>query len=95
MEILDDREEDADNDGLGEAVEEDTHGTSDLTYDTDGDTFGDGFELDRGRSPGDEADFPTGQILFAWGSNDSGQTTIPPGWAKSSRWQQVVRTILP
>lgn len=79
VEILDDREEDADNDGLREAEEEDTHGTSDLTYDTDGDSFGDGFELDRGTLPGDDADFPTGQILFAWGSNDSGQTTIPPG----------------
>ncbi|RYD24402.1 MAG: hypothetical protein EOP88_00310 [Verrucomicrobiaceae bacterium] len=74
----DDRNEDADRDGLTEAEEEDIHGSSDTTYDTDGDGFGDGFEISRGTSPTGAASFPSGQILVAWGSHDHGQLGQPP-----------------
>ena len=40
--LTDDREEDFDGDGLTEAQEEDIHGTSDLTADSDGDGYTDG-----------------------------------------------------
>lgn len=76
--LLDDRSEDADKDGLTEADEEDIHGTSDTAYDTDGDGFGDGFEISRGTSPTGPASFPSGQMLVAWGNGDHGQVGQPP-----------------
>jgi hypothetical protein len=78
LQFLDDRQEDADGDGLSEE-EEDLTGTSDTIYDVDGDGFGDGFERDRGTSPTDGADFLTGRIVVAWGSRDRAQTTVPAG----------------
>jgi alpha-tubulin suppressor-like RCC1 family protein len=78
LRLLDDRQEDADGDGLSEE-EEDLAGTSDAIYDMDGDGFGDGFERDRGTVPTDATDFPTGRILVAWGSRDKAQTTVPAG----------------
>lgn len=77
IQFLDDRSEDADADGLTEAQEEDINQTSDLLYDTDGDGFGDGYEVAHGTSPSAAASFPTGTLLVAWGSNDNGQTNIP------------------
>lgn len=78
LRLLDDRQEDADGDGLSEE-QEDLTGTSDVIYDMDGDSFGDGFERDRGTAPTDVTDFPTGRILVAWGSRDKAQTTVPAG----------------
>lgn len=75
--LLDDRSEDADKDGLTEAEEEDVHGTSDTAHDTDGDGFGDGFEISRGTSPTRSTSFPSGQILVAWGNGDYGQVKQP------------------
>lgn len=49
--IFDDRDEDADGDGLTEAQEEDLYGTSDLTKDSDGDLFEDGYEVGVGLDP--------------------------------------------
>jgi len=77
--LLDDRTEDADGDGLTEAAEEDVYHTSDLLYDTDGDGFGDGFEVERGFQPDDPNRFPVGAIVLAWGGNDDGQTSLPAG----------------
>ena len=47
--LLDDRREDFDSDGLSESVEEDLYGTSDLTADTDGDGYDDAYEVGIGR----------------------------------------------
>ncbi|MEO7100812.1 MAG: putative Ig domain-containing protein [Luteolibacter sp.] len=77
--ILDDRTEDADGDGLSEADEEDLYGTSDLVYDTDGDGFGDGYEVLHGTSLTNAASQPTGTLLVAWGNNEKGQTIEPSG----------------
>jgi len=77
--LLDDRSEDADGDGLSEAEEEDIYHTSDELYDSDGDGFGDLFEIQRGFRPDDPTSFPTGQLILAWGNNDEGQTDVPAG----------------
>ena len=49
--LIDDRDEDADGDGLTEAQEEDIHGTSDLDSDSDNDGLNDGFEVALGINP--------------------------------------------
>ena len=76
--FLDDRAEDADGDGLSEAQEEDIYQTSDGQADTDGDGFGDLFEVARGFPPQDGESYPNGQILLAWGDNADGQLQPPP-----------------
>lgn len=77
--FLDDRTEDIDRDGLTEAQEEDMHGSSDLTYDTDGDGFGDGYEVSNNSLPLEASSIPTGTLLVAWGKNNRGQTSRPAG----------------
>lgn len=76
--FLDDWTEDADGDGLSEAEEEDVHHSSDTHYDTDGDGFGDRFELERGCQPDDAASLPDGGMILAWGRNDEGQSQFHP-----------------
>ncbi len=49
--LLDDRTEDADGDGLSEAEEEDSYGTSDLIWDDDGDGIPGGTEVSVGLNP--------------------------------------------
>ena len=49
VELIDDRNEDFDQDGLSEADEEDVHGTSDLLRDSDSDGFDDAYEIGVGR----------------------------------------------
>ncbi|MCP4848881.1 MAG: tandem-95 repeat protein [Verrucomicrobiaceae bacterium] len=56
--LLDDRNEDADGDGLTEAEEEDTHGTSDHNADSDGDGFADGVEVAANTNPADAMSRP-------------------------------------
>ncbi len=58
---------DSDDDGLLDGAEVNTHGTNPLAGDTDGDTFGDKYEVDHGTSPTDGLVFPsqpTGFTLF-------------------------------
>lgn len=76
LDFIDDLKEDADRDGLQED-EELVQNTSDTLYDTDGDGFGDGFEVHAGTLPGSSASTPTGRLLVAWGANGSGQATVP------------------
>ena len=85
IEMLDDRTEDADGDGLGEAEEEDIHGTSDLLFDTDGDGFGDRIEFLRNSSPTDGNDWPD-YPLVGWGANGNGQTTVPAAARGQVQW---------
>ena len=47
--LLNDRNEDFDGDGLSESVEEDVYGTSDLVKDSDGDGYDDSYEVGIGR----------------------------------------------
>ena len=49
VDLLDDRDEDFDGDGLSERDEEDKYTTSDQAMDTDGDGYDDGYELGIGR----------------------------------------------
>jgi len=49
--VADDRNEDFDEDGLTEAQEEDTYGTSDTDSDNDNDGFEDGYEVAHGFDP--------------------------------------------
>ncbi|MEP4077943.1 putative Ig domain-containing protein [Haloferula sp.] len=77
--FLDDRSEDFDGDGMTEVEEEDTHGTSDLLFDTDDDGFGDSFELTRGFSPSNSAVHPSGSVIVGWGKNEDGQVNVPGG----------------
>ncbi len=60
--VTDDREEDADNDGLTQAQEEGEYGTSDTNYDTDGDGYNDKEEIDSGTDPTDPQSIPAEQI---------------------------------
>lgn len=76
MHISDDRSEDFDHDGLTEAEEEDTHGSSDLLYDSDGDGLGDGAEVAVGTSPSDPDDWPQTSLL-AWGRTRDGELAVP------------------
>lgn len=60
--VNDDREEDADNDGLTQSQEEDIHNTSDTLYDTDGDGYNDGEEVNSGTDPTNPQSIPAEQI---------------------------------
>jgi len=75
--LADNRAEDADGDGMSEAEEEDLHGTRDNAYDSDGDGFGDPFEIANGYLPTDAASHPAGARVLGWGDNSRGQVTIP------------------
>ena len=77
--LTDVRTEDADGDGISEATEEDIHGTSDTLFDSDGDGFGDSYEIARGFLPTNGSSFPQGSLLLGWGGNEFGQATIPAG----------------
>lgn len=72
------RTEDADGDGLTEADEEDVHLTSDAATDSDGDGFGDGYEVAMGTDPSLIADVPSGNLIVAWGENSEGQADMTP-----------------
>ncbi|MCH2059487.1 MAG: cadherin domain-containing protein [Verrucomicrobiales bacterium] len=62
--LVDVRTEDADNDGLTEAQEEDIHGTSDTNPDSDGDGFSDKEEVDEGSDPTDPGSYPNKPPVF-------------------------------
>lgn len=79
IQFTDDRGEDADGDGLTEAEEEDLHQTSDLLADTDGDGFGDRFEVIRGTDPASPGSFPNGRMIVSWGLNQNGECDPPTG----------------
>jgi alpha-tubulin suppressor-like RCC1 family protein len=74
--MLDDRTEDADHDGLSEATEEDSHGTSDVRFDTDGDGFGDPLEILKNSSPTDSSAWPD-YPLIGWGDNQASELLAP------------------
>lgn len=76
--MTDDRQEDADGDGLTEEEEEDIYGTSDVDYDSDNDGVGDGAEVAAGTSPTDPNDWPTTSIL-GWGNQSRGELAAPAG----------------
>ena len=61
--LTDDRTEDADMDGLTEAEEEDSYGTSDLDRDSDDDGFY-GDEVQEGTDPTDQDDAPNLQSVL-------------------------------
>ena len=65
--LLDDRNEDADGDGIPEWQEEDTYGTSDTKRDTDGDGVNDPLELADGTDPTNATSFnPLNKGLVAY-----------------------------
>jgi alpha-tubulin suppressor-like RCC1 family protein len=74
--LLDDRQEDADGDGLSEADEEDFYFTSDLIFDSDADGFGDGVELAAGTAPLDANEWPATWII-GWGNVSQGERATP------------------
>jgi alpha-tubulin suppressor-like RCC1 family protein len=65
IKLTDDRQEDADGDGLTEAEEEDIHNTSDTNPDGDGDGYTDGEEVAAGVNPNDAESFPNEAPIFA------------------------------
>ena len=75
--LADNRQEDADGDGISEAEEEDVHESSDIAYDSDGDGFGDPYEISQGFVLWDPESYPSGALVLGWGANTSGQTTVP------------------
>jgi alpha-tubulin suppressor-like RCC1 family protein len=77
LEFLDDRTEDADGDGLTEEQEEDEYFTLDTKKDTDGDGFGDQFEVARSSSPSDASEIPSGRMIVAWGHAAGGRIDPP------------------
>lgn len=79
LQFVDDLGEDVDGDGLTEGEEDNQHQTSDLLYDTDGDGYGDRFEVERGSNANDAQSVPSGRMLLNLGANDQGRNTQPPG----------------
>ena len=63
--LNDDREEDADGDGLTQAQEEDIYNTSDTNADTDGDGYADGAEVTAQVDPADPNSFPNEAPVIA------------------------------
>jgi len=63
---------DSDDDGLLDGAEVNTHGTNPLAADTDGDTFGDKYEVDHGTSPTDALVFPAQPTGFTLVENFEG-----------------------
>ncbi|MDB4470400.1 hypothetical protein N9046_08745 [Akkermansiaceae bacterium] len=59
IQLIDDRNEDFDGDGIIESVEEDVHGTSDTSVDSDNDGLSDAFEIGYGR-------FEIVKGIFSW-----------------------------
>ena len=78
LQLLDDRSEDADHDGLSQADEEDTHLTSDLVFDSDSDGIGDGTEVTDGTLPTDPTSWNPVAII-GWGRSFCGELLAPPG----------------
>ena len=56
--VTDDRTEDSDRDGLTQAQEEDTYGTSDFDLDSDDDSYTDAQEVAAGKNPADANSYP-------------------------------------
>ncbi len=75
--LTDDREEDADGDGISEADEEDLYGSSDTSLDSDGDGFGDAYEIANDYLPADAGSLPAGARVIGWGDDSSGQSSVP------------------
>lgn len=78
IQFINDTDEDTDDDGLTEA-DELALGTSNTMSDSDGDGFGDRFEVDRGFVATDSASHPTGRMLIAWGEDADGRIQPQPG----------------
>ena len=89
IQLIDDRDEDFDGDGIIESVEEDVHGTSDTSVDSDNDGLSDAFEIGYGR-------FEIVKGIFSWsaaisdaGSRGGHLATFP----SQSKWDVAIDSL--
>ena len=91
--LIDDRDEDADGDGLSEAEEEDIYETSDLLADTDGDGFSDFEEVSEGSDPIKVDEYPRREITVVGSFVNKGFLSIGNNYSfKKDSTVEIVAT---
>ncbi|MDB4762574.1 hypothetical protein OAG38_02430 [Akkermansiaceae bacterium] len=89
IQLIDDRDEDFDGDGIIESVEEDVHGTSDTSVDSDNDGLSDAFEIGYGRFEIVKGSFSWSAAISDAASRGGHLATFP----SQSKWDVAIDSL--